>query len=232
MKSGPPRCHYTVDRLALYWAGGPVKALVDYSDPYRYIKIMENIWEGIAGIVMGVALSAACGLRVILPILGLSLAAIGGYVKPAPDFAWIGSWPVVAALTTAAFLEIVAYYIPWMDNFLDAVATPLAVAAGTIVTASLLNDVSPFMRWSLAIIAGGGVAGTVQAGTTLLRGLSTVATGGTTNVLVSSAELAGSALATVLSLFLPFVALLAVAVLTFFFFRKVSRSRSGSAGKG
>ncbi|MCX7635147.1 MAG: DUF4126 domain-containing protein, partial [Syntrophales bacterium] len=178
------------------------------------------------GMVMGIGLSAACGLRVILPLLGLSLAVMYGLVEPAADFAWLGTWPAVAAFATASLLEIGAYYLPWMDNLLDAAATPLAIAAGTVITASLLNDVSPFMRWSLALIAGGGVAGTVQAGTAMLRGGSTVATGGTANVLISSAEWVGSAVVTALSLFLPVMALLGIAVVVVIILGKLRQRRS------
>lgn len=168
---------------------------------------MELIWSEFSGFVIGIGLSAACGFRVILPFLGLSIAVMNGLIQPAPEFQWIGTWPALIALATAATLEIGAYYIPWMDNLLDAAMTPLSVAAGTIATAAVVSDVSPFMKWSLALIAGGGIAGTVQAGTALLRGVSTVATGGMANALLSTAELAGSALTTALSLLVPVLAL-------------------------
>jgi len=167
---------------------------------------LEMLWSGLSGFVMGVALSAACGFRIILPFLGLSIAAITGTIQPAPEFQWIGTWPALIALATASVLEIGAYYIPWMDNLLDAVTTPLAVVAGTIATASLMSDLSPFMKWSLALIAGGGMAGTVQAGTALLRGLSTVSTGGTANMIISTLELAGSLATTLLALLVPILA--------------------------
>jgi hypothetical protein len=164
---------------------------------------MEQFWSGFSGFVIGIGLSAACGFRIILPFLGLSIASMNGYIHLTPEFQWIGTWTALTAFTTAAILEIGAYYIPWMDNLLDAVATPLAVAAGTIATASVMSDVSPFMKWCIALIAGGGMAGTIQAGTVFLRSMSTLSSGGVTNIIVSTVELAGSVITTFLSLLMP-----------------------------
>ena len=174
---------------------------------------LEPLWSGFSGFVIGIGLSAACGFRIILPFLGLSIAAMSGHVTLAPEFQWIGTWPALIAFATAAALEIGAYYIPWMDNLLDAVTTPLAVAAGTIAAASVMSDVSPFMKWSIALIAGGGMAGAVQTGTALLRGVSTVSTGGLANVMISTVELAGAIIATTMSLLMPIVAFSAAIII-------------------
>ncbi len=174
---------------------------------------LEPLWSGFSGFVIGIGLSAACGFRIILPFLGLSIAAMSGHVTLAPEFQWIGTWPALIAFATAAALEIGAYYIPWMDNLLDAVTTPLAVAAGTIAAASVMSDVSPFMKWSIALIAGGGMAGAVQTGTALLRGVSTVSTGGLANVVISTVELAGAIIATTMSLLMPIVAFTAAIII-------------------
>jgi len=173
---------------------------------------MYSFWSEFSGFVVGIGLSAACGFRIILPLLGLSIAVMNGYVQPAPEFQWIGTWPALIALATAAVLEIGAYYIPWLDNLLDAAATPLAVAAGTIAAATVMGDMPPFLRWSLALIAGGGMAGTIQVGTSILRGMSTATTGGMGNILLSTAELAGSAVVTLLALIAPAVAFTAAMI--------------------
>jgi ABC-type uncharacterized transport system permease subunit len=46
---------------------------------------------------------------------------------------------------------------------LDLLATPASVVAGMIMTASVVTGLDPMMKWTLALIAGGGIAGTVQA---------------------------------------------------------------------
>jgi hypothetical protein len=99
----------------------------------------------------------------------------------AKDFAWIATTPALVALATATVMEIAAYYVPWLDRALDVIATPAAVVAGVITTAALMTDISPVIRWALAIVAGGGVAGAVQASTVLVRLKSGVTTAGVGN---------------------------------------------------
>src|SRR3979409_2491408 len=124
---------------------------------------METIFSACLGIV----LSAACGFRVFVPLLIMSIAALSGHLHLAHGFEWIGSYPALVAFSVATCLEVAGYYFPWVDHLLDTIATPAAIVAGTIVTASMVADVSPFLKWTLAIIAGGGAAGMVQ-GTTVL----------------------------------------------------------------
>ena len=169
--------------------------------------------DTLLGLIIGIGLSAACGFRVFVPLLGLSLAALTGHLSLSSGFEWIGSWPALIAFATATVFEIGAYYIPWLDHLMDALTTPAAVVAGTIMTASLVTDVSPFLKWTLALIAGGGVAGLVQGGSVLLRGASTTATGGFGNFLVSTGEIIGSLLTTLLALLLPVLGLLVVLLL-------------------
>lgn len=173
---------------------------------------------------LGIGLSAACGFRVFVPMLILSIAANSGHITLASGFDWIGSTPALVTFGVATALEIGAYYVPWLDNLLDSIASPTAVVAGTVVTASVVADVSPLMQWSMALIAGGGAAGAVQATTVLVRGTSTAGTGGLANPLVSTAELGGSVVMSVLSIFLPILAVgLAVGVVGFVGYKIHSR---------
>ncbi|HYE33401.1 MAG TPA: DUF4126 domain-containing protein [Methylomirabilota bacterium] len=160
---------------------------------------------------IGLGLSAACGFRIFVPLLITSIAAHAGHLSLAPSFDWIASTPAMAAFGIATALEIGGYYIPWVDNFLDTVATPAAIVAGSIVTASMVTDVSPFMQWSLGIIAGGGIAGAVQGMTVLVRGASTATTAGLANPLFATAELGGAIGTAFLAIVAPIVALIAVA---------------------
>ncbi|MCJ7718256.1 MAG: DUF4126 domain-containing protein, partial [Anaerolineales bacterium] len=134
--------------------------------------------EELLGVFIGIGLSATCGFRIFVPLLGMSIAHHAGALSFANGFDWIGSWPATIAFGIAMVIEIVAYYIPWVDNLLDTITTPAAIVAGTIATASMIGDVSPFLRWSLAIIAGGGVAALIQGSSVLVRGASTVSTAG------------------------------------------------------
>ena len=117
------------------------------------------------------------------------------------------------AFAAATALEIAGYYIPWVDNLLDALASPAAVIAGTLVTASLATDMSPFLRWTLAAIAGGGIAGLVQGATVISRGASSAGTGGLANPILATAELGGSLLTSILSIFMPVLVVLLIGAL-------------------
>jgi hypothetical protein len=183
--------------------------------------------ETILSLCVGIGLSAACGFRVFVPLLITSLAVNSGHVTLAPGFQWIGSYPALIAFSAATVLEIGGYYIPWLDHFLDTLATPAAIVAGTIVTASFVSDVSPFLRWTLAAIAGGGAASLVQASTVLTRGASTLTTGGLGTPVFATAELAGSLVMSILAIFAPLLTIAAILVIAVLLTRKLIRIRSG-----
>ena len=145
-------------------------------------------------VALGIGLAAATGFRLFLPLLVLSGAAYTGHVSLNEGFAWLGTPAALIMLGTAAVVEIAAFYIPGVDNLLDTVATPGAVIAGTIVSAAVMTDLPPMVKWTAAIIAGGGVAGITQGLTAMLRAKSTVFTGGLGNSAVATAELGSASL--------------------------------------
>lgn len=169
--------------------------------------------ETLLGIAVGIGLSAACGFRVFVPLLVMNLATITGHLHLAPGFEWIGSDYATIAFGTATIVEILAYYIPWLDHVLDLIASPAAIIAGMVVTASVVMDISPFLKWTLAIIAGGGAAAIVQGVTVTLRTKSSALTAGMGNVLVSSVELVGSIVTALLAMIVPMVCLVLLALL-------------------
>lgn len=179
--------------------------------------------ETLLSICVGIGLSGACGFRVFVPLLAMNLAALSGHLTLAHGFEWIGSYPALIAFSVATCLEIGGYYIPWLDHLLDTIATPAAVIAGMLVTASVVTDMSPFMKWSLAVIAGGGVAGLVQGTTVTARGASALTTAGLANPLVSTLELAGAAITSFLAIVAPVVAVVLIVGFLFLLGRKLFR---------
>lgn len=182
--------------------------------------------ELLLSVALGIGLSAACGFRIFVPFTIMSIAALTGYLHLSPDFSWIGTYPALIAFVTATVLEILAYYIPWLDNLLDTLATPAAMVAGTIATASVITGMSPLLQWTTAIIAGGVAAGAVQTSTTLLRGASTMTTGGLGNFLVATVELIGSVITSFLALVVPWLVLLLTLFLGIWVVRRMTQSRS------
>ena len=158
-------------------------------------------------IVLGIALAAATGFRVFLPMLIVSGAANTGHLQLDNSFAWLGTPSALTMLGVAAFAEVLAYYVPGIDNLLDTLATPAALVAGTFVSAAVMTDVPPMVKWTAAVVAGGGIAGLTQGVTGMLRAHSTVLTGGLGNTVIATAELGGALLISFLALVAPAAAI-------------------------
>ena len=187
------------------------------------------MFETILAVAVGLALSAAVGLRIFLPFLVMSAAALTGHLPLAPGFEWIGTTPALIAFALATALEVTAYYVPWLDNLLDAAGPPVAVAAGIVASASVVTDLPPLVKWSVAVIAGGSLAGLLHGATAVTRSASTLATGGTANFLVATAEWIGALLTSVLAVMAPFLALLVAAAVGLWLVRRRARRRRVAA---
>jgi hypothetical protein len=187
--------------------------------------------DALLGILAGLALSAAVGFRVFVPLLLTGIAARLGHLDLTADMAWLGSDAALVALATATVLEVSAYYVPWLDNLLDTVATPVAILAGVIAWAAVTPELSPLLRWTLAVVAGGGAAGIVQSGTGLVRLHSSAFTAGLGNPVVASGELAGAVSLSVLAVVAPVLAgILVVLVLVGLggFYRRATSRRNAA----
>lgn len=188
-----------------------------------HLTFPEESMETILSIAIGIGLSAACGFRVFVPFLVVNIAALTGYLQLSPNFEWIGSYPATIAFGTATLFEILAYYTPWLDHLLDVITSPAAIIAGTILTASFVTEVSPFLKWTLAIIAGGGTAALIQGATVALRAKSTTFIGGIGNPLISTIEGVGAVVTSLLAILVPVVCLLIIVLLCFWVIRKTGR---------
>jgi hypothetical protein len=174
-------------------------------------------------IALGVGLAAATGFRVFLPLLVASIAAYTGHLQLGENFSWLGTTTAMVMLGVAAIVEVLAYYVPAVDNLLDTITTPLALAAGTVVSAAVITDLPPLIKWSTAIIAGGGVAAVTQGVTTLLRAKSTAFTAGLGNPFLSTFEMIAAVIVAVLALLAPLIAIALVAVFCLVTVRVVRR---------
>jgi hypothetical protein len=194
--------------------------------PSSHARQPFDLVDTLLAIVVGVCLSAACGFRVFVPLLCISLAARANLLELADGWSWLADWPALIAFSVASVAEVAAYYVPWLDHLLDAVATPAAVVAGIVATAACITDMDPFLRWSLAIIAGGGAAGLTQGASVLVRGTSTAATAGFGNFLVATLEFVLSLVVSLLAILAPILALIAVFVVVIAGYRWYWRRRS------
>jgi hypothetical protein len=162
--------------------------------------------EEVMSVLIGIALSATCGFRVFVPLLAVNIGTRAQnadgepLIELAAGFDWLSSDIAMMVFLVATLFEIGGYYIPWIDNLLDTVASPAAIVAGTVITASFITGMDPWLQWLLGLIAGGSAAGAVQATTVVTRASSTVTTGGLGNPIVASVETSGAFLGSALAI--------------------------------
>ncbi|MBQ6452792.1 MAG: DUF4126 domain-containing protein [Coriobacteriales bacterium] len=168
-----------------------------------------DVAQLLISLALGMSLAASCGFRVFVPLFVTSAASLAGMLQLSDGFGWLATWPALISTGIATVCEILAYYIPAFDNFLDSVSVPSAAVAGTVLTASMITtDMSPLLKWGLAMVAGGGTATAVSTATASLRAASTTTTAGLANHGVATAELGASAGLSVLSIVLPVLAII------------------------
>jgi hypothetical protein len=177
----------------------------------------------VASVLLGIGLSASAGFRVFIPLLIAALAGKFDFMPLTESFQWMASWPAIICFGTATLIELVAYYIPVVDNFLDLITTPMAILAGTLLATSVLPVDNELLKWGSGILLGGGAAGVIQTGTSLLRLFSTKTTAGIANPLVSTAEYMAALGTSVFSVLLPVIAGSLILVLIFYILIKGGR---------
>jgi hypothetical protein len=168
--------------------------------------------------VVGIGLAAACGLRAFVPVLGMALAARVGWIDLGPSFEWMASWPAILGLSLACVVEMTASIAPIVAHALDAIAAPVATAAGAVVMASQtgaigaagslvglpeVSNVDPMLAWGAALIAGGGAAAAVHTASAAVRAGSTAISGGLLAPVYGAVETAISVVASILAIVLP-----------------------------
>ncbi len=160
--------------------------------------------ELITSIAIGIGLSASTGFRVFVPMLVASIAARTGILPLTESFQWLASWPAIISFGTATIVEILAYYIPFIDNLLDTITTPMAIVAGTLLVTSVLPVENDLLKWITGATVGGGAAAAVQGGSVLTRLASSKLTAGIGNPIVSTGENVAAIGSSILSLLVPF----------------------------
>ncbi len=170
-------------------------------------------FETVLSICLGIGLASASGFRVFAPIFALSLASYFNVIPLNDSWLWIGGLTALLSFGVAMIFEILGYYIPYIDNLLDTIATPLAAIAGFVLMASTLVDLSPTMTTIIAIIIGTRSATAMQGMTTTTRLASSVKTAGLGNSIVSITKSGTAITLSTLAIFLPIVAIIVVVII-------------------
>ena len=183
--------------------------------------------------LMGLSLASASGFRVFLPPFLLSIAVrtdtLVNLDLSDTSFAIFDSNAAVLVLGIACLAEFAAYYVPWLDNLLDTIATPAAVLSGVGMSSMVLVGTDPIMQWSFAIIAGGGSAGIIQLTTVAIRGLSSTFTLGFGNSFVASGENIASVVLTIAALLAPLIAAIFAIIIILLLVRQVTKKPKESS---
>mgnify|MGYP002073007942 FL=1 len=175
-------------------------------------------------ICVGLGIAAATGFRIFLPMLVGNIASLLGWYHFSDSFQWMGSWTAFAILISETVAEIVAYYVPFLDNLLDKIALPLAIGAGTLVSTSVMSDqMAEPLKWGLGLVAGGGAAGLIHAAMGMLRLGSSAGTAGTANPIVTTGENGAAATVSILSFIIPIVMAGLVLLLLYFILKKMGK---------
>ncbi|MDX1768366.1 DUF4126 domain-containing protein [Arenibacter troitsensis] len=182
-------------------------------------------FETILSIFLGIGLAASVGFRIFLPLFALSLAGYLDVWQLNENWEWVGSMAAIITFGVATLVEILAYFIPWLDNLLDSFAIPMAALAGTAVMVSTVSNLDPLITWTLAIIAGGGTATAIKGASATGRLASTATTGGTANPVIGLVETGTAAVVTVASIFAPILAAFLVLIILIIIYRLYRKIR-------
>lgn len=166
----------------------------------------------------GLGLSAACGLRVFLPLFVAAIAARAEFLHVGPQFDWLGTNAAIVIFGTATVVEVVGFLVPWVDHVLDLLAAPLSAVAGAVLMTSQLGVLTvpgaegadpllhPAFAWTLGIIAGATTASGVEAASIAGRVSSSVLTIGWLNPIYGMIETVLAFGMSLLALIVPVVA--------------------------
>ena len=101
-----------------------------------------NWLEIVPSLALGIGLAACAGLRAWLPLLLLGGLARWGVVDLGPSFEFVASTRALILFGVATVIEIAGDKIPAVDHTLDALSTVLRPAAGSLLAASVLWQIS------------------------------------------------------------------------------------------
>lgn len=173
------------------------------------------VWFG-----LGIGLASVAGVRAFVPLALFALFAQLGFIAP-PDLLGLnGGWAAVGVFSALAVVEIVLDKVRALDpvfSYLMLVVRALAGAAlfETMLEPGTLLDIGAVP----GLIFGAGIAALVAVLKVITRPTSGAGSAGVSTVFLSGLEDVVAVVGGAVGLFLPFVPLLLVGFLLFFFNR-------------
>jgi len=177
-----------------------------------------------SSLALGIALAASAGLRAWLPLLATGLLARFDVVRLGEAFDALSSTPALILFGTATVVELLGDKVPWADHALDTVSTFIRPAAGVLLSASVMWQITdPVYALALGLVVGAPAAAVPHVLKSGVRVASTATTGGLLNPVVSLIEDAIALAMVVLAVVVPVVAAIVVSVLAIWGVRRATR---------
>lgn len=161
--------------------------------------------DALSQYALAYALTTAAGVRALLALAAVSVAAHFHVIAPPGAFAWLAAPAAMWILGGLAVVEILADKVPLLDNALHVAQVAVKPAAAAILVGGTLHPPSHQALVTLMVLGGLNALG-VHAAVAAVRGASTVTTGGVANPVVSAAEDAGSIGSLIVAFIAPLVA--------------------------
>jgi len=178
----------------------------------------------VPSVALGIGLAACAGLRAWLPLLLAGALARGGFIELGASFRFIASNRALALFAVATLVEIIGDKVPAVDHTLDALSTILRPAAGALLAASVMWQISdPLTAMALGVAVGAPSALVPHAAKSLLRAGSTALTGGLANPVLSLLEDVATVALFVLSVLVPVLVAAGLLLVAFLIVRRFAR---------
>lgn len=166
----------------------------------------------IGSLLAAFGLSGAAGLNAWLPLFASALLDRLDVVELAAPFDQLSSTTGLVLLAVLTAADFVGDKIPLVDHVLHLLGTVVAPVSGAILFTGQ-TGLETDLPTLAAVVLGAVTAGTIHAGRSAVRPVSTATTGGVGNPVLSLGEDAGSLALVVIAFVLPLLALLLVIAL-------------------
>ena len=188
---------------------------------------VASLTEALPTVALAVALAACAGLRAWLPLLLAGALSRAGWLQLGDSFQLMGSNKALALFALATTLELIGDKIPAVDHTLDMLGTVLRPAAGALLAASVLGQISdPLTAVVLGTALGAPAAIVPHAAKSVLRAASTTLTAGLANPFLSVLEDASTLMLFALAVLVPLLVIAMLAVMLYLVARRFGRSRT------
>jgi Domain of unknown function (DUF4126) len=169
---------------------------------------------------LGVGLTSVAGVRAFVPLALFSLFARLGYIAE-PDIVGLQiGWTVVLVLWALAVVESMLDKVRALDPAFGYVMIPIRMVAGAVLFAAVYEPGALFDAGAVpGFVAGGAIAGLVAGSKVIVRPPSRSSSAGVSTAFLSAMEDMVAIVGGVVGLLLPFLPLLFVGFLLFFFNR-------------